>query len=214
MKRRALINALEQMSEKTREELPGVLIGRVENVGAITIDVQPVIARQVGNRVIQLPRLVSVPPIFLQGGATYDAHPVSVGDYCLVIVTERAYDRWYNGVDGQPPVEVRFHDYSDGFALVGVNPNHMAIPIPANTITRKGDSIVTGNYIHSGNYTLAGDLTQTGAYSLTGEATITINLTVNNTSWNDLVTFVENHTHSNVSSGPDNSGAPNGSIGA
>ncbi len=138
-----------------------ILIGRIENVGATTIDVQPVIQRVVDGNNISLPIFPKVPPVFLQGGTSYDAHPIAVGDYCLLLVNERCFDRWYMGEDGLPPLEMRMHDYSDCFALVGVNPASMAKTIPT-TIERFGDSTVTGAWIHAGSYDLTGPLTVTG----------------------------------------------------
>lgn len=151
-----------------------ILIARVETVNATTIDVQPVIQRVVDGVNISLPLFPSVPPIFLQGGSSYDAHPIAAGDYCLLLINERCFDRWYAGDDGVPPLEFRMHDYSDGFALVGVNPAAMAKTIPT-TIERFGDSTVTGAWVHSGSYALTGPLnvignTESSTYSVGGTA--------------------------------------------
>lgn len=151
-----------------------ILIGRVEAVNATTIDVQPVIQRVVDGVNINLSLFKSVPPVFMQGGSSYDAHPIAAGDYCLLLINERCFDRWYAGDDGVPPLEFRMHDYSDGFALVGVNPASMAKTIPT-TIERFGDSTVTGAWVHSGSYTLTGPLdvignTESTTYSVGGIA--------------------------------------------
>ena len=138
-----------------------ILIARVEAVNAKTIDVQPVIQRVVDGVAVDLPLFPDVPPVFLQGGSSYDAHPIAPGDYCLLLINERCFDRWYAGDDGAPPLEPRMHDYSDGFALVGVNPASMAKTIPT-TIERMGDSTVTGAWVHAGSYALTGPLTVTG----------------------------------------------------
>jgi len=149
-----------------------IVVAKITAVGSITIDCQPVIQRVVDGAAIQLPVFPSVPPVFLSGGTSYDAHPLAVGDYCLLLVSERSFDRWYGGADNVPPIEQRMHDYSDCFALVGVSPASMAKTIPA-TIERFGDSTVTGNYIHTGNYTLTGNLdvslnTDSTTYSVGG----------------------------------------------
>lgn len=149
-----------------------IVVAKITAVGSITIDCQPVIQRVVDGSAIQLPVFPSVPPVFLSGGASYDAHPLAVGDYCLLLVSERCFDRWYGGADNVPPIEQRMHDYSDCFALVGVSPASMAKTIPA-TIERFGDSTVTGDYIHTGNYTLIGALdvslnTDSTTYSVGG----------------------------------------------
>jgi len=92
--------------------------------------------------------------------------------------TERCFDRWWNGQDYQPPLELRMHDYSDGIALLGLNPLAGLIPIPT-TIKQVGDTEQQGNYTHTGNRTQTGDYTQTGdlirqgAESVTGDRTQT-----------------------------------------
>lgn len=149
-----------------------IVIAKITAVGATTIDAQPVIQRVVDDQAVTLPVFPSVPPVFLSGGTSYDAHPIAVGDYCLLLVSERCFDRWYGGADNVPPIEQRMHDYSDCFALVGVSPASMAKTIPT-TIERFGDSTVTGNWIHAGNYTLTGLLavignTNSATYSVAG----------------------------------------------
>lgn len=149
-----------------------IVIAKVTSVGSTTIDAQPVIQRVVDGQAVTLPVFPSIPPVFLSGGASYDAHPITVGDYCLLLVSERCFDRWYGGADNVPPIEQRMHDYSDCFALVGVSPSSMAKTIPA-TIERFGDSTVTGDWTHTGNYTLIGNLdvslnTDSTTYSVAG----------------------------------------------
>ncbi len=153
-------------------------IARVERVNATTIDVQPVINRVVNGESIKLPVFTKVPPLFLQGGSSYTAHPIAVGDYCLLIFTERCFDRWYEGQDEQQPAEFRMHDYSDGIAIVGINPRADAITIPG-VITRigdtyeEGDTTHVGNRIQTGNHTQVGNRTQTGNHTQVGNFLLT-----------------------------------------
>ena len=86
-------------------------IAKVTAVQEKTISVQPVINRAVDGKSITLPQFTKVPPLFMQGGGSYTAHPIAVGDYCLLILTERCFDRWYSGSDFQDPAEFRMHDY-------------------------------------------------------------------------------------------------------
>lgn len=149
-----------------------IVVAKITAVGSTTIDCQPVIQRVVDGAAIQLPVFPSVPPVFLSGGTSYDAHPLAVGDYCLLLVSERCFDRWYGGADNVPPIEQRMHDYSDCFALVGIAPASAAKLIPT-TIERNGDSTVTGNWVHAGNYTLTGNMivignTDSTTYSVGG----------------------------------------------
>jgi len=97
----------------------------------------------------------------MQGGGSYSAHPIVPGDYCLLLVSERSFDRWYSGADFQLPPEYRTHDYSDCFALVGVNPLATAITIPSIS-TQQGDHVTNGNETINGNLTVNGDIVCTG----------------------------------------------------
>lgn len=111
-------------------------VARVENVGETTIDCKPVINRAVNGESVELTLFSEVPPIFLHGGDDYTAEAIKVGDYALIMFTERCYERWYFGDDNVEPSEMRMHDYSDGFAMIGIRPQANAIPIPEErTIT-------------------------------------------------------------------------------
>jgi len=142
-------------------------IARVTAVGATTISCQPVIARVIEGRRVLLPEFTQVPPMFMQGGGSYTAHPIAVGDYALLIFTERCFDNWYNDIDNETPLEHRMHDYSDGFAIVGVNPLGSAIEIPTRT-TQIGDTLQEGNYEHEGNRDQDGNSTINGNLLVNG----------------------------------------------
>ena len=151
-------------------------IARVTKINAKTINCRPVINRVVDGRSIALPEFVEIIPIFLQGGTSYTAYPIAVGDYCLLVFTERCFDRWYDGQDYQPPAELRMHDYSDGVALIGLNPLAGAITIPTD-IRQVGDThstgqqTIIGDVLITGTVTLTGDLNAEGAIAATGEVT-------------------------------------------
>ena len=143
-------------------------IGRVVAVGSKTIDVQPVINAQLDGESQKLPVFREVPPIFLGGGSAYTSYPIAVGDYALLIFTERCFDRWYSGEDEVLPSEFRMHDYSDGLALVGLRRASNAVTIPAETTTI-GNRGIFGAYSHLGSYTLSGNM-DAGSYSVGGTA--------------------------------------------
>jgi hypothetical protein len=131
----------------------------------------------------------------MQGGTSYTAHPISVGDYALVVFCERSFDRWYLGADGVRPPELRMHDYSDGFAFVGVNPLSKAIEIPT-VIKQVGDTHQTGDYVHIGNRTQTGDFTLNGNLTINGNLTVTGDATIGG------ISFLS-HVHPQ---GPDSAG--------
>lgn len=145
-----------------------IVVAKITSVNDKTISCVPVINRVVKGSSKQLPEFIEVPPVILQGGDSYIAEPISAGDYCLVLISERCYDAWYAGSDFVSPLEMRMHDYSDGFALCGVNPQATAIAIPkknrmmnGNT-DHEGDLNLTGNVTISGNLTVGGDINCAG----------------------------------------------------
>lgn len=208
--KRQLIDVLNLATKEALANLHTTTIAKVTAINDKTINVRPVINREVNGVSIDLPEFVEVPPIFMQGGASYTAYPIAVDDYCLLIITERCFDRWYAGQDFISPAEFRMHDYSDGFAIVGVNPLSTAISIPT-TIQRVGDYTQTGDVIHIGDYeqtgnmTIVGDLKVTGAIDCIGSISATVEMTANGI---DLSTHTHNYYWTGVP-GSDVTGAPN-----
>lgn len=211
--KKQLLDIITQVIDESLANLHTATIAKVTAVGQTTINCKPVMARVVDGQKVQLPEFKAVPPCFMQGGGSYTAHPIAVGDYALLIFTERCFDNWYAGVDNEIPLEYRMHDYSDGFALVGINPLGGAISIP-DKITQIGDTVQKGDYEHEG------DRAQTGDFSLTGNMTVeggeggTINMantTLNLTNGDIIVdgVSVKSHTHSGVQTGGGNTGTPN-----
>jgi len=180
MEKKQLIDTIDLALKTLQANVHTATIARVERVRATTIDVQPVINREVDGKSIKLPLFVKVPPVFLQGGGSYTAHPIATGDYCLLIFTERCFDRWYSGQDERRPAEWRMHDYSDGFAIVGINPLASAKTIPG-VITHIGDTYQEGNYEHIGNRVQEGNHTQTGDFILTGDMHVDGNISCTGT---------------------------------
>jgi hypothetical protein len=178
-----------QLTEVLKKTVNDALAQLAQNPIAIitavtetTISCKPVINRVVNGEEIEMPEFVEVPPVFLTGGETYEAYPLAVGDYCILMISERCYDLWYDGQDFRPPAEFRVHDYSDAFALVGLRNKQGAIAIPTDgRIWQIGDKYKEGNHehvgdlTHTGNTTQTGDVAQEGAHDVTGAASVTGN---------------------------------------
>lgn len=106
--------------------LPGV-IARVD-LSKGEVDVNPTIQARLRlpdsagtTEWVDLPTLQNCPICFQGGGPFQLTFPVAVGDECLVVFSSRAVDAWWqNGGRQNPQVELRMHDLSDGFAIVGV----------------------------------------------------------------------------------------------
>jgi len=186
VERETLTNILNIAVKQSLANLHTSLIAKVTAVNDSTINCKPVINRVVNDESIELPEFVEVPVITMQGGGSYTIHPIAVDDYCLLIISERCFDRWHSGQDYKDPLELRMHDYSDAIAIVGLNPLSSAITIPTET-TENGNRTQIGEYTHTGDRTQTGDITLTGNYTqvgdmeITGDVLITGNLTVTGT---------------------------------
>lgn len=156
MEQKQLIDTLLIAVDNALANLHTATIARVTKVNASTISCRPITNRVVDGESIALPEFIEVPVLTMQGGGSYTAYPIAVDDYCLLIFTERCFDRWYDGQDYQPPLELRMHDYSDGIAIVGVNPLAGAINIPT-VIHQEGESTQTGDLTVTGNIAASAD---------------------------------------------------------
>jgi hypothetical protein len=181
------------------------LIAKVVKVNDKTIDVQPVVARDVNGKTIPLPVFPDVPVIDFFGGSSSIQMPIAIGDYCILFVSERCIDNWYFGNDNQKPLSSRMFDYSDTVALVGLKNKSGELEIP-DRIKMTGDALQLGDYEHhgsrnqTGNYTIDGNINQTGTNTIDGDIII---------NGQSLWDFMNNHTHSGVQAGGSNTGVPN-----
>jgi len=164
------------------------LLAKVTRVNSKTIDCKPVISKVVNKKKIDLPTFIEVPVINFLGGSSSIQMPIEVGDYCILFVSERCFDNWYSGKDFERPLEVRFHDYSDSVALVGLKNKNGELDIPT-VITILGDTKTVGNWNMTGDIDILGDVNIVGNLNVTGNIGITQgDLTV------DGISF-KNHVH-------------------
>jgi len=174
----SLLDAITQTITKHQADIHTALVAKVVAVNSKSVDAKPVTNRQFKGESIELPVFPDVPLITLQGGSSYIHLPVSAGDYCLLIVAERDIENWFDGLDNASPKTKRMHDYSDCFALVGINPEAGAISIPSTT-TIQGDVIHNGKNTQTGDYDQTGDYKHQGNKEQTGTTIINGNLIVN-----------------------------------
>lgn len=174
-------------------EIHTVTIGKIVKVNSKTIDVKPVFKRKIGDREIEYPVFTNIPPIFLYGGVNSISFPLAVGDEVLLIINERCYDNWYEGLDNKAPLEYRMFDYSDSFSLVGIKNKKKALTIPTDGRTHQ-----IGNTYQEGNYERVGNMTMTGNFNLTGTLNVTGDIILNGVS---LDWFVNSHKHTEQGDG-------------
>lgn len=174
-KKRQLTEIIEQAVFASIAEIAQGVVAKITAVNETTINCKPVINKIVNSVEIEMPEFTEVPPVFLNGGDSYEAYPLKVDNYCILLISERCFDLWYEGQDFRPPAEIRMHDYSDAFALVGLRNRSGAITIPSDErIWQIGDKYKEGNHEHlgdttqEGTYNLTGNIEQTGDHNLSG----------------------------------------------
>lgn len=153
-----LADTIEKAIKGALVDLHTMTVARVTAITGATVSCKPVVDRWVQGEKVDMPTFSKVPVVTLQGGASYTAYPVSVGDYCLLFFAERCMDKWKAGIDDELPAEYRLHDYSDGFALVGVNPTSSQKTIPSGVTQHVGDMELTGDLSITGNLTVSGTI--------------------------------------------------------
>lgn len=211
-----------------RVSLPGIV--QSFDPETCTCTVQPAIAGQGVDETL----LMDVPVIFPRGGGCTITFPVKAGDECLVIFSDRCIDFWWQNGGVQEPVDPRQHDLSDAFALVGpqsqaqkisniststlqmrtddgaayieLDPNSQAV----NVVAPGGFNVTTPLATFSKAVTISGLLTWAGgmvgsivsgtAAKITGAIQFFGTLTSNGKDISDQ------HTHSGVQKGSDNTG--------
>lgn len=159
------------------------------------------------------PLLVNVPIVFPQAGGFVLTLPIIIGNEVLVVFASRCIDSWWqngapiSGSDATPtiPLDYRFHDLSDGFAIPGPCSVPNVIPNISTTDAQLRNTAGT-TYVSitsDGKIKLVSpseiDITAptvkvTGAFSAT---TITSGTTV-----------LATHEHSGVTTGGGTSGPP------
>lgn len=107
----------------------------------LTCAVQPaikVLVRQQDGSIVStaLPLLVDCPVQFPSGGNCTLTFPVAPGDECLVVFANRCIDGWWQSGGVQEQAEIRMHDLSDGFVLLGFRSKPRALPNVSTTATQ------------------------------------------------------------------------------
>lgn len=116
------------------------------NFAAMTVTLQPTIMAQQRNEVgatvnVKLPVLVDVPIVYQGGGGYVATFPIAAGDEALAIFASRCIDSWWQSGGIQTQAELRMHDLSDAFAIIGPRSQpHVITGInPAAAQLRKND---------------------------------------------------------------------------
>jgi len=158
---------------------------------------------------VNMPILVDVPVIFPNAGTFVLTFPVQQGDEVLIIFADRCIDNWWNKGGINPQVtnqgvgELRFHDLSDGFAIVGPfsKPN-VPTGISTSTVqlrTKDGTTYLeidgSNNCNIHANVNITGNLVVSGTTTGTGDGQFS-------------GIHVAHHKHTGVTTGGGTTGEP------
>lgn len=120
-----LYTTLMNLKRETMVEFNCIKPGKIESYdpSTRTAEVSVGLAQVLADGTIRpYPKLVDCPVVTIQGGGVGVAFPIKAGDPCLILFSDRCIDDWYNNGGANPPPDGRLHDLSDGFVLVGANP--------------------------------------------------------------------------------------------
>lgn len=126
-----LADAMTSLKNDIFKSMNCVKIGTIQSFDATkkTASINLVFKRVLpGGTFDNYPVLVDCPVITLQGGGGAIQFPITPGDQCLVLFSDRNIDAWFKTGSTQPPMNARAHDLSDGIALVGVNALNSTLP--------------------------------------------------------------------------------------
>lgn len=219
-----LVAAQRSAQSKLWTALPGII--QSFNAQAMTCVVQPAIQAFVttddGAQVLTtLPLLLDCPVQFPAGGGCTLTFPVKPNDECLVVFSSRCIDSWWQSGGIQAQAELRMHDLSDGFSLLGFRSQPRVISgvsvtaaqlrsddgaafVEVNPSTHAINAITTGSMTASA----AGGITLT-APLVTINGDIQVNGRVDTTGDVKAGTIsLQNHRTSQVTPGTGTSGVP------
>lgn len=154
----ALLSALAGLQARIWTALPAII--ESFDPAKMTVQAQPAIQARVRSPEgvwswVTMPLLVDVPVIYPSGGGFTLTFPIEAGDECLVLFSSRCIDMWWQSGEVQIQAELRMHDLSDGFALVGPRSQPNILPNISLTGTQlRNDDGTTFVQVSDGSITM------------------------------------------------------------
>ncbi|AOK32163.1 hypothetical protein WS67_21440 [Burkholderia singularis] len=191
-----------------------------------TCSVQPAIKAQVRGidgsvTSVALPLLVDCPVQFPAGGNCTLTFPVAPGDECLIVFASRCIDAWWQSGGVQEQAELRMHDLSDGFVLLGFRSRPRALAgVSGNSTQLRSDDGATYielvpasgvvNIVAPGGFNvMAPQVTFSAAVAIKGLLSYLAGLVGNGVATMNGKRMDDMHTHSGVQPGIGKSGSVN-----
>lgn len=213
----ALLGAFEGLQASLWTALPAVIVK--VNLPAMTVEAKPSIQVRVRNpdqtyKWLEIPVTVDVPIVFPSGGGFTLTFPIAVGDECLLIFSSRCIDSWWQQGGCQVPAEIRMHDLSDGFAILGPRSQPRVLPsINSTDVVLRNDAGTSRIGIKSNGDV---DVATTSAVTINAP-TVTINAPTVTITGNVVITGTlqsggknvgGTHVHTPINNGANRTGAP------
>ena len=96
--------------------------------------------------------VADIPVIFPAGGGFTLTFPVKQGDECLLVFSSRCIDAWWISGKISQQSELRMHDISDGFAILGARSIPRMIPnVSTTTVQLRSDDSLSYVELASGH---------------------------------------------------------------
>jgi hypothetical protein len=114
-----------------------MLVGKIISFDKTTntAKVNIAIKRKLANgTVVKYPVLADCPVIHMQGGGAFLEFPITAGDTCMVLFSDRSLDSWFISGTIDVPDSSRTHSISDGIVLVGVQPKTSALVLDGTSV--------------------------------------------------------------------------------
>lgn len=211
----AIRTALDGRQTTIWTAMPGII--QSFDVEKMTCVVQPAIQGRTTTKkgeasYVDLPLCLDCPVVFPGGGGVTLTFPVQKDDEALLVFASRCIDAWWQQGGVKPPLEIRMHDLSDGFVLVGVRSQPRVLTdISTSAAVLRSDDNSTLIELDPEAQTLV--LTAPGGATINADTTINGDLHVTGTITGDtdVVTgaiSLKNHHHTGVTTGGGNTGGP------
>jgi hypothetical protein len=137
---------MDQFACRMRSAAPGIVVNFDSSKQTVTVQlvIKELIVIDNTKQWRTIPVLVDVPVFMPRSGNFILTMPVTAGDECLVIFGDNCMDAWWQSGGVQNQAEIRRHDLSDGFALLGVwsQPNVVAGYSTDSAVLRSLDNTV------------------------------------------------------------------------
>jgi len=208
-----IIMVMQGMQAYVWTALPAIITSY--NATAMTVSCRPAIQAKVQNKDgtyewATLPELLDCPVCFQGGGGYTLTFPVQAGDEALIVFSSRCIDAWWQSGGIQQQSELRMHDLSDGFAIVGIRSQPRRISCSTSACELRNDSGSVIISLDGSSVDIAAPTVAITAGTTTVNGDMIVNGNIEQPNPSNSLTIAgsdyKDHRHIGVRSGGDTSG--------